>query len=62
MEYLVGVTRSCAWNSSSKMRKDGSAGARIAAPIIASQLLNLETEVGRVRGFPVATEGPRKEH
>lgn len=27
-------------------------GARIAAKMIASQLLNLETEVGRVRNFP----------
>jgi hypothetical protein len=31
-------------------------GARIAAKVIASQLLILETEVGRVRSFPVATE------
>lgn len=37
--------------------------ARASPPqMIASQLLNLEMEVGRVRGFPVATEGPRKEH
>lgn len=54
MEYRFGVTRSCA------LRKDGSASARIAAKMIAGQLLDLETEVGRVRNFPAATEGLKK--
>lgn len=60
MEYCFGVTRSFAWNSTSKMREDGSARRAHRRQMIASQPLNLETEVGRVRSFPMAKEGPRK--
>lgn len=60
MGYCFGVTRSSAWDSTSKMREDGSARRAHRRQMIARQPLNLETEVGRVRSFPMAKEGPRK--